>query len=294
MNQPYQPSEPPGAKVLLMGGSGSGKTYSIASLASAGISVRYLWLEDGFDSTMRYFADRKIPVPANMHWQRILINPVPFKELMNTADLMNTLTFSGFANWQDPNRGHHRSFYNILGALASYKCERTGASLGSAEDWGPDCALVIDSLSALSDMAFTQLIGNKPLRDQGMYGIAQQAILMLLNKLTSLRCHFVLTAHIEREADEINQTSRIMVATIGKKLPPRVPTFFSDVIHAKRDGTKFSWNTNTADFDLKTRLLPIAGGLEPSFIPLIAEWKRLRDHGGAQPAAIPIAAVTPG
>lgn len=274
-----------GAKVLLMGGSGSGKTYSCASLAECGLSVRYVWLEEGYDSTARYFMDRDQPIPANIAWVRVPLVVATMAELVNTADVMNTLSFAGLANWQDPNKSKHRSFHKFLGALCEYVDERTGKSFGSVDEWGPDTVLVVDSFSALTEMALTQLVGHQPLRGPNIIGVAQQALSMVLHKLTSLKCHVVLTAHIEREVDELAGGTRIFVSTVGRKLAPKVPNFFSDVIHAKRDGSKFSWATNTAEFDLKSRLLPITGGLDPTFHTLIARWKSLSNLAAPSPTA---------
>ncbi len=83
----------------------------------------------------------------------------------------------------------------------------------------------------------------------------------------------MLTAHLERETDEVTGGVSLMASTLGKKLAPRLPRFFSDVIHAKRDGEKFSWSTASFNVDLKARNVPIADNLPPSFVPLLKQWK---------------------
>ena len=64
-----------------------------------------------------------------------------------------------------------------------------------------------------------------------------------------------------------------MVATLGRALAPKIPSMFSDVILAVRDGTKWSWDTASAQADVKTRNLKIAAGQDPSFGPIVAKWK---------------------
>lgn len=79
-----------------------------------------------------------------------------------------------------------------------------------------------------------------------------------------------------------------MPSTLGRKLAPKLGYFFSDAIHVRREATKFVWSTDTINADLKTRHLAIAGNLQPSFLPLYEEWKKLAVASGAgngKPAA---------
>lgn len=75
-----------------------------------------------------------------------------------------------------------------------------------------------------------------------------------------------------------------MPSTLGRKLAPRLGNFFSDVIHVRRDGTKFLWATDTANADLKARHVPLAGNLTASFAPLYAEWRRIALASAASPS----------
>jgi hypothetical protein len=65
-----------------------------------------------------------------------------------------------------------------------------------------------------------------------------------------------------------------MAATLGRKLAPVLPRFFSDVILSERQGTKFTWSTASVGADLKARNLPVADGLPPDFGAIIASWKK--------------------
>ena len=64
-----------------------------------------------------------------------------------------------------------------------------------------------------------------------------------------------------------------MASTLGRKLAPRLPRFFDDVVHCKREGNKFTWATDTVNIDLKARNLPLSGGLAPSFTQIITAWR---------------------
>jgi hypothetical protein len=102
-----------------------------------------------------------------------------------------------------------------------------------------------------------------------------QLVENLFQKLcTDTRAHFILISHIERETDEVLGGSKIMAATLGRKLAPRLPRFFSDVVLSEKNGAKFSWSTAALGADLKARNLPLADGLPPTFGPIIDNWKK--------------------
>jgi hypothetical protein len=54
-----------------------------------------------------------------------------------------------------------------------------------------------------------------------------------------------------------------MVSTLGKKLAPSIPRFFSEVVLAttetKGDQKSYYWSTNEANTILKDRSLPVGG-----------------------------------
>jgi len=110
---------------------------------------------------------------------------------------------------------------------------------------------------------------------QPEFQIGMKTIENLVNQLcTGFRCHVVVTAHIERELDEVQGGSRVFPSTLGRKLAPVLPRYFTDVILAKRAGTKFFWDTADPQADLKARNLPISPDLPPTFRPLVESWKR--------------------
>lgn len=164
-----------------------------------------------------------------------------------------------------------------LKALADFPDDRTGTLLGDVTKWGTDSALVVDSLSGLNAMAWQLVVGLKPAAHQGEWGVAMNLMEQILLKLTSdLKCFFLLIAHVDREIDEITGGSRIMVSTLGRKLAPKIPRFFSEVVLTVKEGEKFTWSTAAMQADLKNRVLPVANNIPPSFKPLVeAHLKRL-------------------
>jgi hypothetical protein len=195
--------------------------------------------------------------------------------MIDSADLVNKLSFEAVTKMQDPNRKQYNQFVDLLRSLNAFKCDRNGTAYGDVTTWGTDRAIVLDGITGMGAMAMGLVVGGKPVRHQGDWGVAMQLIENLISKLcTDTQCHVIVIGHTEREIDEVQGGSRIMASTLGKKLAPKLPRFFSDVILAEKNGTKFTWSTAAAGADLKGRNLPIADGLAPSFVQVIESWKK--------------------
>ena len=90
----------------------------------------------------------------------------------------------------------------------------------------------------------------------------------LINQfITSTKCFTCLTGHIDKEMDEVLGKPQYMPAFLGKKLAPKVPRMFSDVILASsRYRQEFKWSTIRRDYSsLKARNVPLADNLPPTF-----------------------------
>jgi hypothetical protein len=118
------------------------------------------------------------------------------------------------------------------------------------------------------------VVGGKPVKSQADWGIAMDQIEKLIRQFTDgCRCHFILTAHVEREVDQVFGGVKITVSTLGVKLAPKIPPMFSDVILTYREGKNFLWSTANPQADLKARNLPLEDGLPPTFKPILEKWK---------------------
>jgi len=264
----------PGFNVLLMGPAGTGKTHSIGTLVDAGVEVFYLALEPGLEALLGYYTDSGKPIPDNLHWHTLKAPTANFADLLDAATKVNQLSLDSLAKMQDPSRSKHNQFIELLKALNDFPDDRTGKTFGAVNSWTPSRCLVIDGMTGLNRAAMSLVIGGKPVKSQSDWGIAQDQIEKLLRMLCdSCPCHMVVIAHIERETDMILGGVKLMVASLGKALAPKIPAMFSDVILATRQGTKWSWDTANVQADLKTRNLPIKADNEPSFVPIVAKWK---------------------
>jgi len=268
-----QPTTLPGVNVMLMGPSGTGKTYAIGTLVDAGIEVFYFAYEAGAETLLGYFTDRGLPIPDNLHICTVRAPSASFLEMADAVRYVNTLSFEGLIKQVDPAKSKYnqleqflRNFNNVV--------DDTGKAWGDVQTWDSSRALVIDGLTGLCDSAMKACIGGKFARDQKDWGLAQNIVEGILRKITSeSRFHFILISHVERETDPNGGGLKLMASALGRALAPKLPAMFSDVILAKRIGRDFWWDTEDPAADLKTRNLPISGKIPPTFAAIIEKWK---------------------
>jgi AAA domain len=262
--------QPP--SVLLQGASGSGKTSSLVTALAAGLKVFVIGTEPGFvDSLIDRARELKLPL-TNLHWMSVLPATEGWDALDEMVRAIGALDFEGISKIKGIGKDKTRvPAQKFLAALKDFRCERDGQSYGSFTLWDDSCMLCIDSLSGLSTISWYLTVGNKPTGAPGEWNIAMNFIEALLMKINSDRqCYFCLTAHVEKEMDEITGVQRVMTSTLGRKLAPKIPRFFSEVVYAQRGGTPpFRWSTIDATADLKNRVLPVSNTLLPSFVPII-------------------------
>lgn len=261
----------PAPNILLMGDSGTGKTHSLRTLVDAGIKPFVIFTEPG----MEVLGD----LPADSyHFHYVTAPEGNWAGLIDTADKVNKYNFDMLTKMTDQNRSRYGQFVNVLKTCNNFVDSRTGEEFGDASTWGTDRALVIDSLTGLSDMAMRLVVGGKPTRAMQDWMVAQNMLKSFLDQCTNqLRCWFVVIAHIEREKDEVTGGTQLMVGTLGRALAPKIPVFFSDVIQTIRQGSEFTWDTSGGNITVKARNLPISGKLRPSFAQIAENWK---EHGG--------------
>lgn len=256
-----------GLNILLLGESGSGKTYSLRTLVDAGVELFVIQTEPGgtvledlpIDKYHRHYI-----APAAASWDAMI----------DSATKINTLSMKALAGLEGVNKREYNQFIDVLQTLHNFKCDRCGKEFGDVSQWDSSRALVIDSLSGLNIMAMDLVVGSKPTKSMPDWGMAMDNLGRLINKLTTdTKCHFILTAHLEPERDEVTGRIINMPATLGRKLAPQLPRFFDNVIHTVREGTAFRWSTATDNTALKARDLPIHDKLKPSFEDIISNWK---------------------
>lgn len=269
-----EPSLLAGVNVLVEGPTGTGKTHCLGTIADTGVDLFCLFTEAGIETLLGYWTDRGVPIPSNVHWHVLDRSSTGFEQLAASAELINTFTQDSLFKMADPNRGKHNQFVSLLRVLANFEDQRTGTKFGPVDKWGPDKLLALDSLTGINPIAMSLVVGGKPIKTQADWGIAQDQIEKLIRQLTDgCKCHFVLTAHVEREVDLVFGGVKITVSTLGKALAPKIPPMFSDVVLSSREGAKFLWSTANTQADLKARNLPIADGQAQDFKPIFNKWQ---------------------
>lgn len=268
--------QPP--SILLMGPSGSGKTYSLSTLLEAGLEVFVVSTEPhGLETLLDVVAAKQLPL-AKLHWRYHGPARPGFESLTKQAQLIAVGNQDSLSKQQPgPNRSE-ASWIGMLKTFCDFVDEKDGKSYGDVTKFDSSRALVVDSLSGISSMAMDVTIGDKVTANPGEWGIAMRALDKFLLSCTSdLKCFFVMTAHIEKEIEEISGVTRVMASTLGKKLAPQIPKFFSEVVLAeaetKGDSREFSWSTNTPNHILKARSLRVSAKLPPSFGPIVEAYK---------------------
>lgn len=222
---------------LLMGPPGCGKTDVVITLLLAGIETFVVITEPtGVDSLLDSCA-RRNALLEKLHWAVVSPASGGWAGMKEMGLKINSMSYKDLSELKSGiGREHMKQYPKLLSLFENFKCERTGKEYGDVTEWDASRALVVDSLSGLNIIMMQHTVGFKPSPHQGEWGIAMNSLEMLLLKLSSdCKCFFVLTAHIEKEPDELTGGTKIYASALGRKLAPKIPRFFSEVILARKD-----------------------------------------------------------
>lgn len=266
-----RPLQPPSS--IVMGAAGSGKTTALVTYIEAGLELFVIGTEPNCaDSLIDAMKARNLPM-EKLHWHQVAPVAAGWSSLNSMVTTVNAMSYEDITKLkQGIGKSDQKALKEILDNIQNFRCDRTGLAYGDATLWGDDRAFAFDSLSGLSYSSMANTVGLKPAVHQGEWGVAMNVIDQLLLKVTSdCRCFFTLTAHTEKEVDQLGGGTKVMVSTLGAKLAPKIPKFFSEVIWAKRRlaDPKFTWSTIDNDADLKNRALAVSASLPPSFAPIV-------------------------
>lgn len=294
--------QPP--STLLAGPSGSGKTSAIATQLLHGLRVFVIVTEpDGVASLLDSAERLRAPIDK-LHWSICTPGAAGWMDLEDMIRKISSMDQKQLADQRDMGKSSFRApALRFLENLRNFHCDRTDADWGDFTTWDDTASLCIDSLTGWCAIAFGCTVGFKPTANPGEWGIAQNFIQSMLTKINSDRqCFFTLTAHVEKEMDELSGVKKLMVSAIGAKLAPKIPPFFSEVVKCSREmvqgnRAEFRWSTVDSQMDLKNRALPIGATLAADFGPIVAAYRRriqLAAGGAAGPGASPVNGPAPG
>jgi hypothetical protein len=260
-----------------MGPAGSGKTTSLASFAKAGIECFIIVTEPtGVDSLLDAWEREKLNIDL-LHYCVVPPASPGWDGLHDLQVRINAMSYSDISNLKSGiGKNTMKQLPKLLSNMKEFIDERTGKSYGDVTSWESNRMLALDSLSGFSLITLQHTVGFKPSPHQGEWGIAMSAVEQILLKLSSdCNCFFVLTSHIEKEPDEITGMAKVTVSTLGRKLAPKIPRFFSEVVRARKDPAgKYLWSTQDAEADLKNRALPSSNAIPQDFGPIIDAYRR--------------------
>lgn len=263
----------PGPKVLLMGGGGSGKSHSLSTLVEAGLEVACIFTEPSGMETISDIAVANPPGKCRFHWMYIEPAKVSWTKMEAAARQINSLSFKSLAELGDIDKKDFKHWMQFVSACGNFKCAKCGKAVGPLDELNENWATCLDSLSGMNEMAMNLVVGMKPVKSPGDWGVAMDNLGRFVTTYTTgLKCLGVITAHLEKEVDPNTGFQTFQASTLGQKLAPKIGRFFSDIILSKRDGTKFTWSTAAAGIDLKVRNVPIADNQTPSFVPIVKKW----------------------
>lgn len=254
-----------------MGDPSTGKTGSLAALVKAGYKLRVLDYDNGLDSLI--FQVKKLCPDklGNIHYEtltdKVKSSPAgPMLDGQPTAFIQGTKLLD---RWKIEEKGKPGE----PGYVEGY-------DLGVPATWGPECILVIDSLTFFSDAAMNYAEVFKFSKDRRqIYGAAQDAIEFVLALLKSkeFNTNVILIAHV-RYVDRDDGLRKGYPKTAGTANAPTIPAYFNTALLMETSGSGANVQRTirtapTGLMDLKnpaafSEPLPIADGLATLFSKL--------------------------
>lgn len=265
-------------KIMMIGATGAGKTFGSLLIAKEIPKVRVIFTEPGMD----VFGAEKFPLEIaslrgkSLHTMYMPAANAGIDSLLTAANQVNTMSYQTLKNLPETSRASTNEFVKIIEALKNFKSDETGEEFGRVETWDTDTVLVIDSLTGIAYAAMRCVVGSRVTLDQHHWGMAMGLIENLLIFLTmNCRCWVIITAHPEREVNEVTGRTDIFASVPGKKLAPKIGRFFSEIIEVKRNKSEYFWSNTGENIDVKSRLLPQADKMPPSWDVIVRNAQKM-------------------
>src|SRR5271165_2356901 len=218
-------------KLLALGDSKSGKTSSLVSLVAAGYKLRILDMDNLLD-VLRQRILETCPDKLDSVEFRTLRDRCKASEIDSVID------------------GKPRAWIDSLKMLNRWKYtddDGVEIDLGIPAEWGPDCILVIDSLTRWCDAAITLHEAMIPTNTRSgssydgraVYFSAQNDVEKQLASLTgpNFNTNVIVLCH-GKYIDLPDKTVKLFPEGTGKALSPLIPTYFPNYIQYTHSGGK--------------------------------------------------------
>lgn len=269
---------------LLEGPAGTGKTTSLLSFIPAGVELFVLITEGrGADSLLDEAVKAKVDM-SRLHYAQVSASPAGWGALTEMGKKVGAMDYQQLSKLSAIGKESLGQYLDLIGMMQNFVDQR-GVAFGDISKWDDTRAFVVDSLTGVSNMAMNLTIGYKPTAHEGEWGVAMNLEKKLLETLTNeLKCHLVVTAHVDKEPNLITGSIDVMLSALGRKNAPKISPMFSDVVLTKKVKDQFLWSTAEMGVDTKNRSLPLSDKIVPGFGQIVDAYKKRKAANAAVPA----------
>lgn len=212
------------AKIICIGGNGSGKTGSLVSLAEAGFNVRILDLDKGAEiigQLAKGEARKRFDIES-------FSDDYIIKKTGAVERMVPVLPLRGFK-----------------GAM---QCLQDWPKFGSPSTWTTKDILVVDSLTNLGKYIMNHVMVSKNKHisadpkdhhpSQPDWGDAMNIQENFCAQLysDSIKCHVIVMAHVTYVQNEGDSMQKGYPSALGSKLPPKIGSYFNHTLHYTSKG----------------------------------------------------------
>lgn len=255
-------------KLLYLGDAKSGKTTSLVSLVEAGFRLFILDMDNLLDSLVHYIRERCPDKISNVEY-RTLRDKRKMGPLGPVID------------------GKPKAFVDAIKMLDNWKYtddDGNEVNHGVPAEWGPNCVLVLDSLSRFCDAAYDHFEAIIPRGKSGdfdgraVYGNAQDGVEGTLAAITSkgFATNVIVICH-GTYMTLADNTTKIFPQGVGQKLSPKIPQYFPSYVRINNKGGRRTIQLKTdAVIDLATPK-PMESDVLPADTGLATLFEMLRE-----------------
>lgn len=211
-------------KILLCGESKAGKTTALTSLVQAGYKLRVLDFDNLLD-------------PLIQRIKKVCPDKLEGHDFRSLRDKMKASPAGPVID------GQPKAFVEALKMLDRWKYD--DIDLGIPAQWGPNCILVIDTLTSMADAAWDWALPLVPTGKSGdkdgraIYGHAQKAVENVLAGITAetFNSNVIVISHLRVQTMPDGRVRQWPTA-VGQALGPVIPRYFPIFVLCEREGDK--------------------------------------------------------